>query len=721
MMAARTLLAAVCLTLPIAAQPPQAQQATQAQKEWFLGAGAMVAQIDGDRLDLLGGTNNIAEVAAARRQTLLVVWEIRSRQDLLEEIENLLHDDRDLSRIGWNYPRAINLARFGYAAGYLQEDEAWGFIVPAAERLQKTFSSWQELGQVYLEARAKWYSSRVAYRRQAEYAYRVLLTDQDSPWRKYPWNLDLGNGYQAAPSIDKTAWIELAAHPEGLMCVRITVPEHRDELQYEDAIEAAVGCRPHITGQRRNGPDWVLDTECFQPQTLHGAEIVAQFHPEAIAEQLRREGVTQLITFFEHKPHGSASELLPVVSDNWFQDGWQWYLDMRSLRRPFPDTTLTYGVPPARVRAFLAGAVLFAAASLLGAFAVRGRAWGTSRFPLFFWGTWLVLSVTYYGLAIAGFWSGGEGLGADVRGLVWYGTLALLLRWGTEIIIASSAWRAIVPNMSLGRILFMSFSRVMAEVPVATVMVLLCDPQRPLNLATVIALLGFGAAIALTAWHFRMRAEGLRGGLANAGELHDAVWAMAKRMGVPLRRLYILPEEVSPRLGPKAGSHRDLLIPERLLRSVYRREMDGIVGYQLMLIKTKYVNAFWAGLLPVAVVLVWRIYNAQNASSANVTLVMQAGMMVSAFATFGQTLRGVHKRAQAAFKVSGGDAEGWIAGLARLARLSGTEVAPGLPEQIARQCGVELEHLPHLVETGFPETGHYAVPVYDHHKLVPVS
>jgi len=714
-MAARILLAAICLALPVAAQ------STKAQREWFLGAGAMVAQIDGDRLDLLGGAENMAEVAAARRQLLLAAWEIRSREDLREEIEKLLKDDRDPARIGWNYPRTINLARLGYAAVYLQEDEAWGYIVPAAERLQKTFSSWQEVGQIYLKTRAAWYSSAIGDRRQAEWAYRVLLSDQDSPWRKYPWNLDLGNGYQAPPSIDKTAWLDLAAHPEGLMCVRITVPEHRNEVEYEDAIQTAVGCRPHITGQRQDGPDWILDTECFRDGTLNGAQISVQFRPEAIAEQLRRDGVTQLITFFEHQPHGSSSELLPVVTDNWFQNGWQWYLDMRPLQRPFPDTTLTYGVPPARVRLFLIGAILLAAVSIAGAFAVRGRAWLTSRFPLFFWGCWLILSVSYYGLAIAGFWSGGEGLGADVRGLVWYGTLALLLRWGTEIIIASSGWRVIVPNISMGRILFMSFSRVMAEVPIATVMVLLCDPQRPLNLATVIALLGVGAAIALTAWHFRMRAEGLRGGLANAGELHEAVWAMAKRMGVPLRRLYLLPEDVSPRLGPKAGSYGDLLIPERLLRSAYRREVDGIVGYELMLIKTKYLSSFWAGLLPVVVILVWRIYNAQNAPSAGTSLVLQAGMVLSAFATFGKTLRSVQARAQGAFKVSGGDAEGWIAGLAHLARLSGTEVATGLSEKIAQQNGVELERLPELVEKGFPETGHYAVPDYDHRKLVSVS
>jgi hypothetical protein len=373
------------------------------------------------------------------------------------------------------------------------------------------------------------------------------------------------------------------------------------------------------------------------------------------------------------------------------------------------------------VRLFLIGAALLVAVSMAGAFAARGRPWWTSRFPLFFWGCWLVLSVSYYGLAIVGFWSGGEGLGADVRGLVWYGTLALLLRWGTEIVIASSAWRAIVPNMPWSRILSMSFSRVMAEVPIATVMVLLCDPQRPLNLATVIALLGVGAAIALTAWHFRMRAEGIRGGLTKEGELHEAIGAMATRMGVPLRRLYILPEDVSPRLGPKAGGHGDLLIPERLVRSAYRREIDGIVGFELMLIKTKYLNSFWAGFLPVVVILVWRVYNAQNAPSAGISLAVQAGMVLSAFATFGKTMRGVQTRAQAAFKVSGGDAEGWIAGLARLARLSGTEVNPELAEKVARQCNVDFERLPNLMEEGFPETGHYPVPSYDRSKLVSVS
>jgi hypothetical protein len=103
------------------------------------------------------------------------------------------------------------------------------------------------------------------------------------------------------------------------------------------------------------------------------------------------------------------------------------------------------------------------------------------------------------------------------------------------------------------------------------------------------------------------------------------------------------------------------------------------------------------------------------------TLAAQAGMVLSAFATFGQTWRRIHSLAQKAFKASGGDAEAWIAGLGRIARLAGTEVAPAVTKQIGKQCGVAPERVADLVTKGFPETGYYPVPQYDRQTLVPVS
>jgi hypothetical protein len=118
---------------------------------------------------------------------------------------------------------------------------------------------------------------------------------------------------------------------------------------------------------------------------------------------------------------------------------------------------------------------------------------------------------------------------------------------------------------------------------------------------------------------------------------------------------------------------------------------------------------------------VWRVYNAQNAPSSSTTLMAQAGMVLSAVATFGQTWRRIHSKAQTAFKAAGGDAEGWIAGLSRMARLAGTVVAPGIADQIGKQCAVPAERLPDLVANGFPETGHYPTPDFDRRNLVSVS
>ena len=694
---------------------------TQEQREWALGTAGLLIQMNEQRYDLLAGAKNPQDVAQMDREILSSSWDVTSRRQLLSVIQNLLRNDASRMLIGWNYPRAVNLARMGYAAGYLQESEAWEIIMPAAARLQQTFSSWQELGQIYMDARAQWYSNGIWERRQIEYAYRVVLTEPASPWVKYPWNLDMGNGRPVPPSLEKTAAMIIAAHPQGLICVRISVPNHRtDDASYERAIEDAVGCRPRVTSKYLDHETWILNTECFQPKTLHGAQIVANFRPETIADELRRDGVTQLLAYFQHMPHGS-SELTPPAYDDMVQDGWQWYMDTRSLRQPLPDTTITYGIPPSGVRSFLMAAGFLVFASLAGAFALRG---GTSQivpFSFVFWGAWLVLSISVHGLAIAGFWSGGEALGADLRGLIWYGTLAFLVRLATEIILTTSALRAAAADVPFGWTLRVGFWRVMTEFPFAMVLVLLCDPTRPFNIGPVVVMLCLGGTIAFACAHARMLAEGLKGGLVTAGELHDAVFELAKRMKVPLRRLYILPEGGSPRIAPKVGASGELLIPERLLRQANRREVDGVVAFEMMLIKNKYVNAIWLAVLPIALVLVWRAYAFQTSSSENITLFREAGIAVSAFVAFQRSFSAVRSKAVSAFRGCGGDAEGWIAGLARIARLAGSAVSPALVQSIAQRCGVPVERIPELTEKGFPESGHYPIPDFERKTLVVVS
>ena len=96
---------------------------------------------------------------------------------------------REKSLIGWDYIRIVNVAGTCYAAGYLSEEEAWEEIMAAAKMLQKTFSSWEDLGNNYVLGSYYWGSSKTYSDRLQ--AYKWLLTSSESPWKKYKWNLSL--------------------------------------------------------------------------------------------------------------------------------------------------------------------------------------------------------------------------------------------------------------------------------------------------------------------------------------------------------------------------------------------------------------------------------------------------------------------------------------------------------------------------------------------------
>jgi hypothetical protein len=352
MLNARVLLTGLLLMGSVMAQKPSSW--TTAQKEWALGTIAILSQLNHNRFDLLAGAENPADVAAKDRDFLVRLWQINSREDLLREIKLRLAHSEDSPRIGWNYPLVINLARCGFTVGYLPEDEAWEIIMPAAQVLQQTFGSWQEMGRAYLEARDAWLNSRdIRKRREGEWAYRTVALNPNGPWRKYPWNLDIGGRRKITMTVEKAAWVMINPHPDGLMCVRLGVPDHTDagdhtDQQYIAAIENTVGCHPRVTGNSYYRQDWTLDAECEVKSAVHGNQLIAKFRMEEIASKLRGEGFTEMFSYLQHEPHGS-SELVPGSYDNFVQNGLQWYIDRRSLKMPVEDAELAYGIPERQV------------------------------------------------------------------------------------------------------------------------------------------------------------------------------------------------------------------------------------------------------------------------------------------------------------------------------------------------------------------------------------
>src|SRR5262249_25386425 len=102
------------------------------------------------------------------------------------------------------------------------EDEAWDQILPAARRLQQTFSSWQEMGWNFIVGREFW-APQDEYNAATEYAYYELLTRPESPWRRYRWDLALGAGAPDARADDTSAMLTIIARPRGLTCLAVDV------------------------------------------------------------------------------------------------------------------------------------------------------------------------------------------------------------------------------------------------------------------------------------------------------------------------------------------------------------------------------------------------------------------------------------------------------------------------------------------------------------------
>jgi hypothetical protein len=104
---------------------------------------------------------------------------------------------RAQSLIGFDMGRLVCLARWSYTVGYIDQDEAWHWIMRAARRIQETFSSWTELSDNFCKGWKFWSHEQEVPDELLE-ACRWLDCAWRSPLRKLEWNVDLAGG-TAAP------------------------------------------------------------------------------------------------------------------------------------------------------------------------------------------------------------------------------------------------------------------------------------------------------------------------------------------------------------------------------------------------------------------------------------------------------------------------------------------------------------------------------------------
>lgn len=217
-----------------------ADEALSPQRSWALAASAVLTERNGQLHDRLAGAHLTAREAEKARRTLGEWWGVTDRASLLDSLEWIqktghrerfartgeqlatltseqrqaldtrrrtdvqlnqmlgvveMHHERlgKKSLLGWDFSRYIAVCRWGYAAGYLTEPEAWAKIIPAARTIRHAFTSWRELGENYLIGRQFWSPDEHArtgklYRQ----AFDRLLADPTSPWNRVRWQVDFG-------------------------------------------------------------------------------------------------------------------------------------------------------------------------------------------------------------------------------------------------------------------------------------------------------------------------------------------------------------------------------------------------------------------------------------------------------------------------------------------------------------------------------------------------
>jgi hypothetical protein len=110
----------------------------------------------------------------------------------IEIVEEYYPQLKNKGLLAWDLSRCIALCRRAYTAGYLEREEAWDMIMPIAQRIQPLFDSWEDLGENYLLGRSFW-SKRYADMGNSilRKTFKTLLEDDNTVWKKTPWELDL--------------------------------------------------------------------------------------------------------------------------------------------------------------------------------------------------------------------------------------------------------------------------------------------------------------------------------------------------------------------------------------------------------------------------------------------------------------------------------------------------------------------------------------------------
>ncbi len=108
----------------------------------------------------------------------------------LDAVQANTHNIRSSPLLAFDSARAVMLARVGLMLGWLEEEEAWKYMISAARAVQRTYASWEAYGADFVLARNVWAGDDS--HDMFDDVVALLLSRADSPWRQLPWAIPLG-------------------------------------------------------------------------------------------------------------------------------------------------------------------------------------------------------------------------------------------------------------------------------------------------------------------------------------------------------------------------------------------------------------------------------------------------------------------------------------------------------------------------------------------------
>jgi len=97
--------------------------------------------------------------------------------------ENTAFDQ--INPAAWDMGRMVNVARWCYTCGYIEESKAWEYIFLAEKESSSCYTDWEDFSKAYLIGRALWGGENERLDVTINNV-EGLLKDQDSPWHQMP-------------------------------------------------------------------------------------------------------------------------------------------------------------------------------------------------------------------------------------------------------------------------------------------------------------------------------------------------------------------------------------------------------------------------------------------------------------------------------------------------------------------------------------------------------